>query len=299
MKSKKLKAFTLVELIVSIAIFGIIMAAVVRLMDPINDIAKSSGARSNQKTVENAIVSYIGENIRYATNLGIYSGKSSASDAIDDFFNQSSSILNVDGTVADNSDANKKNVNVIAFTWDGGGSGLYDSTDTGIYYQGRLFRSLSGNATQGFANAMADTDSYGADGTKGYYMGLGKAFYGAADYSLTVTTDGDGVELKCYSTYYYNTTVKDTLYSAADTSTNTGTHYTYSGDNPTVGYYQLRNKNLGGLYYADASAPNISKGSTGTIYFVYTLATDDSGTLTSGGTASGGNGLAGENKWGA
>ena len=68
---KKLKAFTLIELIVAIAVFGILMAGIVRMIEPLSSTASSSAVLNNQRNVENAIVTYLGENLRYASNLAI------------------------------------------------------------------------------------------------------------------------------------------------------------------------------------------------------------------------------------
>ena len=66
---KKLKAFTLVELIVAIAIFGIIMAGIMQMISPINENATAAKVMNNQQNVENSITTFIGERVRYSTNL--------------------------------------------------------------------------------------------------------------------------------------------------------------------------------------------------------------------------------------
>ncbi len=301
MRRKSLKAFTLVELVVAMAVFSILMAGIIRLFDPINTTAKTTGATASQKTVENAIVSYIGENIRYATNLGIYSSTTSKSGstlisseelAVKQFFNSGSSVINVDGSIADDSTNNYKLVNVITFSSSGGSTGFQDTTGTGITYYGRLFRSLnslSSYSYTGFSSATA-ANNYGASGDCSYYMALGQAFYGAGDYYLTVIPDSNGVTLKCYSTYYYTSTSKSGV--KGSTTSSSGTKYTYSGNNPTVGYYELRNAGLGGLFdLGDQMSAGPSSTST-TIYFVYTTASENdlSSSLETGGTSSSGGG---------
>ena len=66
---KRFKAFTLVELIVAMAIFGIIMVGIMNLAQPITNSSATAKVLNNQKNVEEATVSYIGESLRYATNL--------------------------------------------------------------------------------------------------------------------------------------------------------------------------------------------------------------------------------------
>lgn len=78
MKKSKLKGFTLVELIVVMAIMSIFMVAVAMMWQPIRDVYVDSTLYETRRTAQNGVSQYINESVRYATDLGIYSpGKSS------------------------------------------------------------------------------------------------------------------------------------------------------------------------------------------------------------------------------
>ncbi|MDE7302024.1 MAG: prepilin-type N-terminal cleavage/methylation domain-containing protein [Oscillospiraceae bacterium] len=69
---KFLKGFTLVELIIVMAILTILMAAIMQMFKPIRSTYVDATLYENQRTVQNGIVTYLAESIRYSTDLGIY-----------------------------------------------------------------------------------------------------------------------------------------------------------------------------------------------------------------------------------
>lgn len=82
----KLKGFTLVELIVVMAIMSILMVAIMNMFKPIRDTYVDSTKYEAKRTAQNGVVQYITESVRYATDLGIYNdGVSSAQDAVSKF----------------------------------------------------------------------------------------------------------------------------------------------------------------------------------------------------------------------
>lgn len=85
---RKLNGFTLVELIVVMAVMSILMVAIMRMFQPIRNTYVESTQYVAQRTAQNGVIQYITESVRYSTDLGIYdTGKSitSASAAVDDF----------------------------------------------------------------------------------------------------------------------------------------------------------------------------------------------------------------------
>ena len=84
---KKLKGFTLVELIIVMAILAILMAAIMQMFKPIRETYVDSTLYENQRTVQNGMTQYISESVRYATNLGLYTSdkKGTVKDAVDAF----------------------------------------------------------------------------------------------------------------------------------------------------------------------------------------------------------------------
>ncbi|MDE5741426.1 MAG: type II secretion system GspH family protein [Oscillospiraceae bacterium] len=85
MKSK-LNGFTLVELIVVMALMAILMVAIMNMFRPIRETYVDSTQYEAQRTAQNGVVQYITESVRYATDLGIYNTSvSSAQDAVEFF----------------------------------------------------------------------------------------------------------------------------------------------------------------------------------------------------------------------
>ncbi|MCM1508194.1 MAG: prepilin-type N-terminal cleavage/methylation domain-containing protein [Ruminococcus flavefaciens] len=76
MKSKKnLKGFTLVELIVVMAVFGIIMLGAIQFLDPVNRMMKGASLQeSNTASVDN-VKRYFEGTLRYATALDVHMGE--------------------------------------------------------------------------------------------------------------------------------------------------------------------------------------------------------------------------------
>lgn len=73
-KKKNLKGFTLVELIVVMAVFGIIMLGALQFLDPVNRMMKGASLQeANSATVDN-IKRYFEGTLRYASSVYIHNG---------------------------------------------------------------------------------------------------------------------------------------------------------------------------------------------------------------------------------
>lgn len=262
---KKLKAFTLIELIVVIVIFGIIMTGVVQMIAPISSAATNAKVLNNQQTVENAMSMYVGENLRYANNLLVVeqgcsiNGKTvnSAETAIDAFF--AFTPVNSAGKVFDNSPANRLKVNVIAF------ESAVNRTGTGegdAVRKGRLISSLGGRTA-----GTLDFTQTESDGSKNQYIVFGNSFYGPALYDMYVTMDNTNhtLNLQVTSEYHYSNSKKS---GVSDTSKNTK-----NGKST----YELRNYGVGGYMFklvrktggAGDGIGSSTRSTGNTIYFVY------------------------------
>ena len=170
MKKKFLKGFTLVELIVVMALMAILMAAMMQLFRPIRATFVDSTAYESQRTVQNGMVRYITESIRYATDMGFYS--SSVTDAVDKFSTKYISTYNIDSskeTAVKN--AIKENAEIIIIDR----KETYSSGVDGNTYKGRILR-------RKFASGASLSDVAGSAGCR---LALGNAYYGASDYSIT------------------------------------------------------------------------------------------------------------------
>ena len=66
---KKFKGITLVELLVAMAVFSIIMVGVMNMIQPVQQTATETKILNYQKTNEETVITYIGEQLRYANNI--------------------------------------------------------------------------------------------------------------------------------------------------------------------------------------------------------------------------------------
>lgn len=72
MKRKFLKGFTLVEVIVVMAIMSVLMVAIMQMFKPIRETFVDSTAYESQRSVQSGMAKYITESVRFATDLGFY-----------------------------------------------------------------------------------------------------------------------------------------------------------------------------------------------------------------------------------
>lgn len=75
---RKIKGFTLIELIIVMAIMAIIMAALLNIMKPIRRTYVDSTLYESQRNAQSGITRYISESIRYSVSLGVYTKGASA-----------------------------------------------------------------------------------------------------------------------------------------------------------------------------------------------------------------------------
>lgn len=74
MKKKKFKGFTLVELVVVMAIFAILMAAVMALIDPVSKMMKKSTIQEANSAAVDNVKRYIEGNLKYANAIEAHIG---------------------------------------------------------------------------------------------------------------------------------------------------------------------------------------------------------------------------------
>lgn len=80
-KQKKLKGFTLIELIIVLAIFGVILSVVMSLLDPASKIMKKASTRERTAAYADNISEYITNSITYAKFIRVYDGGFCVNDA--------------------------------------------------------------------------------------------------------------------------------------------------------------------------------------------------------------------------
>ncbi len=184
---KNFKGFTLVELIIVMAIFTILMAAIMRMFTPIRETYVDSTLYETQRTAQNGIIQYITESVRYSTDMGIYNngggGVTTAQSAVDEFAAAYCSQYNITNAtkIADVTALIKEKADVIVIdnsATEYGGKDCY----------GRLIRRKL------VPTDLSVTDDYVNDPTKAR-LALGAAYYDDNTYSigLDVTNKANGV----------------------------------------------------------------------------------------------------------
>ncbi|MGN0552773.1 MAG: type II secretion system protein [Oscillospiraceae bacterium] len=98
MKNKLLKGFTLIELIIVMAILSILMVGIMQMMKPIRATYVDSTYYEAQRNTQSGIVTYISESVRYATKIGVYQ-ETNMGAAVQKFINNSGYDNAKDGTI--------------------------------------------------------------------------------------------------------------------------------------------------------------------------------------------------------
>lgn len=115
MKKKILKGFTLIELIVVMAIFSILMAGALALVDPVSKINKTASDFEKTNAYVDNIQDYLQDSLRYAENVWVYQGNMSDSDLKDEAEDFRNKYYNETITTKDGSDVvyTKGNIRIL------------------------------------------------------------------------------------------------------------------------------------------------------------------------------------------
>lgn len=219
----KLKGFTLVELIIVMAIMSILMLAIMNMFKPIRSMYVDSTQYEAQRTAQNGVVQYITETVRYATDLGIYTSDkvSNITTAVEKFADEyisQNSLTGDDATRA--KEAIQRSAEVI----------IIDNNDYKYgknSWYGRILRrkfisdSVSNvNYPYKTKKITNDAEDVSKDECR---MALGAAYYGENNYSirLDITDKADGM---------LGVSVVSTRNGKRDIS-NVGKETTLTGDN--------------------------------------------------------------------
>lgn len=205
---RKFKAFTLIELIVVIAIFGIIMSGLMNFYRPIRETYVDSTMYEKQRTVHDGIIEYLSETTRYATKLTVYDegavvdGKTinTGKAAYEAFCNSNG----YDISTTDRSEQDDLyRIRIICINRKDGYTKTGDNTTDKNAYHGRLITNIVDQTTEissgvehlklsgtykwnnDFDDTGARTKSGGEDAMT-TYMALGGGYYGNSDYAIYV-----------------------------------------------------------------------------------------------------------------
>lgn len=208
---KKIKAFTLVELIVVMAIMAILMAALMNFYKPIRTTYVDSTMIENMRTTQDGILEYLTESVRYAEYMTIIdqgakyeytytddkgteqteSDNASTPDKAFIAFCRRNNFVDDSG----NPDTTKygdvfKKVHVIVINrsdqYDKNGNLASGKENS---YHGRIITNIIDGTTTpaSFKNDYGDRTNGVADGKS--YMALGGAYYGASEYQIYINPD--------------------------------------------------------------------------------------------------------------
>ncbi len=75
-KRNALKGFTLIEMIIVIAIFGLLMAAALSMIDPVSRVYKNAYRENDTQSISENLRRYIGDQLQYADRMAVYTGMS-------------------------------------------------------------------------------------------------------------------------------------------------------------------------------------------------------------------------------
>lgn len=275
---KNTKGFTLVELIVVMAILTILMAAVFSLFKPINKVYIDASFLDKSATAVDGINNYICDNIKYSTEIWIINNAktlknvkcSESGGASISILQKFAETYNLD------SDDGAKKIEVIAIY-----NEMPDSTADGIpekekwddstTYQGRVYRQygcINGSGTKSYTSMWDETETNLAQqkvGGKGYYGKVNLHFETSAylDNNRTDKIDTD------------NSRIALTTYAYTGTSYSSG-KVKYSSS-IAASFYNASN-----ALYFDASSSTVSDGSyklesidSGNNMFIIFVASDD------------------------
>lgn len=205
---KFIKGFTLIELIIVMAIMSILTVAMVQMFKPIRETYVDATLLESRRSAQTGITKYITESIRFSTDLGFYT-KNKVSDikgAVDKFANN---YLDAKGVTDATERSNKKiaieryaDVIVIDNTTD---AYSYNGND----YTGRLIRRKFVDA--GGVPEQISNDYEIITNSDKCRLALGSAYYGGSDYTVQLTLGAaasDGISVSVASTATARTTGK-------------------------------------------------------------------------------------------
>ncbi len=171
---KKIKGFTLVELIIVMAILAILMSAIMQMFKPIRETYIDSTLYETQRTSQGGVIQYITESVRFATDMGIYNdGITSASAAVTAFADAYCAANNITDAAIKTNITNelKENADMI----------VIDNTDTtygGKTCYGRLIRRKIDGTQVLFTDYRTETAKA--------RMALGAPYYDDNTYSISL-----------------------------------------------------------------------------------------------------------------
>lgn len=185
----KLKGFTLVELIVVMAIMSILMVAIMNMWKPVRDTYVDSTQYEAQRTAQNGVVQYITESVRFATDMGLYNNVTSPQAAAKAFAEAYCDANGYSKTDPNNLNEIYKHAEVIIID---NTTQHYSKNFTGRLVRRKVDGTKTSVSTPSITTGAAKTiDTTSADEWR---TALGEAYYGENTFYITFdvgeSTDG-------------------------------------------------------------------------------------------------------------
>ena len=187
MKKKFFKGFTLIELIVVMAVLSILLAAIIRLFAPIRATYVDATLYETQRTAQNGVVKYLTESVRYSTDLGLYTQDRAGTitGAVEKF---TDAYLAANGVTTSDPQYSAKRANTLKEMKKYAEVIIIDNNTysfNGTDFTGRLLRRKQLLDTAGNIIPMTnDAENPVKDECR---IALGMAYYGESDYTITMT----------------------------------------------------------------------------------------------------------------
>ena len=195
---KVLKGFTLIELIVVMAILVILMAGIMNMFKPIRETYVDATLYEAQRTAQNGVVQYITESVRYATDLGIYTkGTNNVNNVTNAVENFNKEYLKANGIDPDDAANATLVANTLKEVKMKAEVIIIDNTTEyffdGEKYKGRILRRKFETETVSGVKQNKQLTNDAEDPTKiaACRMALGDAYYGASDYTISLGVSQD------------------------------------------------------------------------------------------------------------
>ncbi|MDR0992146.1 MAG: prepilin-type N-terminal cleavage/methylation domain-containing protein [Ruminococcus sp.] len=195
----KLKAFTLIELIVVMAILMIMMAAIMKFFEPIRQVYNDATYYEQRRSVTNSMCKYTTESIRYAKFLGIYS-QSEVGVAADPKAGAIAAVNRFKTSLANNEEGGvvkpiiiKANTVINVIELDYGKQYYATSVYNNKNYDGRLYRTKGEWSVSGTSGTYTPTNTH---------LAFGQGYYGANNYYMQWAYQGGKFE--AYAASYDN-----------------------------------------------------------------------------------------------
>lgn len=226
-KKKSLKGFTLIELIIVLAIFSVIMTLVMSFIDPVSKLMTKTSLRERTSAYVDNIDEYISKSIRYAQNINVYTNGY------------------YDSKLTNPADCTEKRIvtDFVDAYYDGGVA--YDGTDVLKPLSGKVHILKLINKTDGTLEAghiyesvytfeAGRSDRGNVDGTGASYLYQGAVYKGSEITALEAGTDIEKARAKDIKEHGNRCYVNDYHNSPADA---TGDAYYTSYKTPYAGYF--------------------------------------------------------------